>query len=356
MSEQRAGRTFDRVAVLGIGNVGSVAADLLREDGFEVVAADAIPPNEAVEAFDADDRAAVESLLRRVDAVVSCLPFKLNAQIARTAANLGVHYLDLTEDRATSDAIRAIAGAARAALIPHCGSAPGFVCCVASALARNLDRADRVALRAGALPQSPNGAFGYAFNWSPAGLVNLYIHECEVLRGGKRTIVSALSETERIVLDGTAYEAFATAGGLGTMCETFEGSVARLDYKTIRYEGHCDLARFFFQDLGMDEHPEQAEEILLRSYPPVHDDTLLLYVAAEGQRDGRSVRDEFVRTYRPQEIAGQQRSAVTWVTAAGVVSVLQLLASGLLPARGLVLQEDIPMDALLQTPAGTLLA
>jgi saccharopine dehydrogenase (NAD+, L-lysine-forming) len=287
---------------------------------------------------------------------VSCLPFKLNAEVAAAAAELGVHYLDLTEDRATSDAIRTLARDARSALIPHCGTAPGFVCSIAATLAQRLDRADRVALRVGALPQSPNGAFGYAFNWSAEGVVNLYVSDCEILRDGRRTNVPALSDREPLVLDGTAYEAFATSGGLGTMCETFEGRIDWLDYKTIRYPGHCELARFLFHELRMDRHPDQVREILLRAYPPVEDDVLLLYVAAQGQRDGRSVREEFVRVYRPRDVAGRRRTAVTWVTAAGVASVVQLLATGLVPASGLVLQEDIPSEELRRTAAGALLA
>jgi len=350
------GRSLRRVAVLGIGNVGAVVVDLLLEDGFEVVAADASPRSAGVERIEAGDTKALEALLGRVDAVVSCLPYQLNGEIARIARRLGVHYLDLTEDRPTSTVVRELADGAESVLIPHCGLAPGFICVVGSALALGLDRAKRVALRVGALPQSPNGALGYSFTWSPAGVVNEYLNDCEVLRGGRPTTVPALAESEKLYVAGTPYEAFATSGGLGTMCETFANRVDRLDYKTIRYPGHCDLVRFFLQELRMGEHREQAEEILRRSYPPVDDDVVLVYVAAEGERDGRTVRDEFVRVYEPRQIAGRRCTSIAWTTAAGVVGVVQLLADGRLLQRGLVRQEDVSLDAFLETPAGSLLA
>ncbi len=347
-------RSLRRVAVLGIGNVGAVVVDLLLEDGFEVIAADAAPASPGVERLEADDPRALEALLGRVDAVVSCLPYRFNADVARTARRLGVHYLDLTEDRPTSTVVQGLAEGAESALIPHCGLAPGFICIVGSSLARGLDRAERVALRVGALPRSPNGALGYSFTWSPAGVVNEYLNECEVLRDGRLATVPALTENEKLVIAGTPYEAFSTSGGLGTMCETFVDRIERLDYKTIRYQGHCDLVRFFLQELRMGQHREQAEEILSRSYPPVEDDIVLVYAAAEGERDGRPVREEFVRMLEPRQIAGRQRTSIAWTTAAGVVGAVQLLAAGRLPQRGLVRQEDMPLDAFLETAAGSL--
>src|SRR5205085_9896719 len=45
-------------------------------------------------------------------------------------------------------------------------------------------------------------------------------------------------------------EAFQTSGGTSTLPETFKGKVKELDYKTIRFPGHC--ARFkTMMDLGL---------------------------------------------------------------------------------------------------------
>src|SRR5690606_15656594 len=97
-----------------------------------------------------------------------------------------------------------------------------------------------------------------------------------------------------------------------------------------------------------------VEEILARAYPPVADDMVVLFAAAEGRVGTRQTREEIARVYRPREVAGRLRTAIAWTTAAGVVGVFELLAAGLLPDRGLIRQEEIPLDALFGTRGGSL--
>ena len=226
---------------------------MLVERGFEVRGVDADESRAAQEhasVMDVRDAAALEELFAGVDAVISCLPYYLNSVTVMAAHSAGVHYLDLSEDVATSRTVRRLAQSSNTIWMPCCGLAPGFICIVGGALAASLETVDRVELRVGALPRSPNNAAGYACNWSSAGSVNEYLNHCEQLRGGGVSVPS-LSDLETIVIDGAPYEAFTTSGGLGTMCETFAGRVDRLDYKTIRYPGHCQLMRFMLQELGL---------------------------------------------------------------------------------------------------------
>jgi saccharopine dehydrogenase-like NADP-dependent oxidoreductase len=349
----------DRVAVVGLGNVGRLIADMLVERGFEVREVDADESRAAGErasVMDVRDPAALEELFAGVDVVVSCLPYYLNTVVATAAHSAGVHYLDLSEDVATSLTVRQLAQSSNTIFMPRCGLAPGFICIVGSALAASLETVDRIELRAGALPRSPNNALGYACNWSPAGIVNEYLNDCEQLRGGELVSVPPLSDLETIVIDGVPYEAFSTSGGLGTMCETFAGRVNRLDYKTIRYPGHRQLMLFMLQELGLGRQREEAVRLLGDAYPPVRDDLVIVYAAADGNTGGRRAREEFVRVYRPRIVAGGARTAIAWTTAAGAVGVIELLAEGSLPDSGFVCQEDVSLDAFLATSAGQMLA
>ena len=349
----------DRVAVVGLGNVGQLIAEMLVERGFDVRGVDADAHRTAGErAFvvDVRDPAALGDVFGGVDAVISCLPYYLNAAVATAAHSAGVHYLDLTEDVATSRIVRQLAEGSDTIFMPRCGLAPGFICVVGSGLAAGLEAVDRIELRVGALPRSPNNALGYACNWSPAGIINEYLNDCEQLRGGELINVPPLSDLETIVIDGGRYEAFTTSGGLGTMCETLAGRVDRLDYKTIRYPGHCQLMRFMLQELGLGRHREEAVRLLAEAYPPVREDLVIVYAAAEGGAGGRRAREEFVRVYRPRTVAGAARTAIAWTTAAGAVGMLELLAEGALPGSGFVRQEDVPLEAFLATSAGQLLA
>jgi saccharopine dehydrogenase (NAD+, L-lysine-forming) len=332
---------------------------MLVERGFDVRGVDADETRatgELASVMDVGDPAALGELFAGVDAVISCLPYYLNPAVATAAHAAGVHYLDLTEDVDTSRTVKQLAQNSGAIFMPRCGLAPGFICVVGAGLAASLETVDRIELRAGALPRSPNNELGYACNWSPAGIVNEYLNDCEQLRGGEPLSVPPLSDLETIVIDGARYEAFTTSGGLGTMCETFAGRVDRLDYKTIRYPGHCQLMRFMLQELGLGRQREEAVRLLADAYPPVRDDLVIVYAAADGTSGGRRAREEFVRVYRPRTVAGVARTAIAWTTAAGAVGMAELLAEGALPGSGFMRQEDVSLDAFLATSAGEMLA
>ena len=152
---------------------------------------------------------------------------------------------------------------------------------------RQFDKCRSIRMRVGALPQHPTGHLGYAFNWSPEGVVNEYLNDCEVIEGGARKWVSAMEWLETIYVKGTHLEAFTTSGGLGTMCETMHGKVDNLDYKTMRYPGHMRLMNFFFHELLMRERREEAGRILTHAKPPVDEDVVYVHVASEGEINGK---------------------------------------------------------------------
>ena len=131
------------------------------------------------------------------------------------------------------------------------------------------------------------------------GVVNEYLNDYEVLRSGRRQTVPAMSELERVVIGGVDLEAAHTSGGLGTMCQTYEGRVQRLDYKTMRYPGHFSLMRFFFDELDMRSQPEVAGEILVEGKPLVDDDVVYLYAAVEGEWAAQSRVCTASSTYAP---------------------------------------------------------
>lgn len=349
--------SFDKIAVLGLGKVGHLAAELLHDADFRVTAIDARPL--AARAFatrcvDVADPAALRQALVGQQAVLSCLPYALNKGVATIAHELGIHYFDLTEDVPTTQHIRTLSASSRGLMAPQCGLAPGFIGIVGAHLAGGFERLRSIRLRVGALPQNPTGLLGYAFNWSPEGVVNEYLNDCEVIEEGVRKMVTAMEWIETIYVDGVQLEAFTTSGGLGTMCETFAGRVDNLDYKTMRYPGHVRLMNFFFHELLMRERRELAGEILANAKPPVDADVVYVHASAEGWADGRLQRREFVRGYYPIEVAGRARTAIAWTTSASVVAVIELVRSGTLPSQGFLKQEEIPLEAFMATRTGCL--
>ncbi len=349
-----------KIAVLGLGKVGALAARLLHDCGFTVTGFDQQVPREdmpfTVSSANLTDQSALSEICTGADAVLSCLPYKLNIGIASAAHAAGIHYFDLTEDVPTTKAIIEMSTSANGLMAPQCGLAPGFVGIVGARQIADFDDCRSCRMRVGALPQNPTGLMGYAFNWSPEGVVNEYLNDCEVIEDGVRKWVSPMEWLETLYINGMKLEAFTTSGGLGTMCETYLGKVANIDYKTMRYPGHAKLMNFFFQELLMRERRDEADEILVHAKPPTDDDVVYVHVASEGTINGQMRRKEFVRAYRPVEIGGRQRTAISWTTSASVVAVIEMVRDGILPASGFLKQEDIPLDAFLSTHTGSLYA
>ncbi|HID67201.1 MAG TPA: L-lysine dehydrogenase [Roseibacterium sp.] len=347
-----------KIAVLGLGKIGTLASELLHEAGFEVTGIDLMPPSSKMPFTtvqrDLGDTDVITRDLAQQDAVLSCLPFHLNAPLAQIAHDAGIHYFDLTEDVPTTKAIIELSKTSRGLMAPQCGLAPGFVGIVGADLIASLDDCRSCRMRVGALPQNPTGLMGYAFNWSPEGVVNEYLNDCEVLEDGQIKWVSAMEWLEDVYIDGVRLEAFTTSGGLGTMCETYLGRVANIDYKTMRYPGHVAQMNFFFHELLMRDRRQEAGDILVNAKPPVEDDVVYVHVSAEGTDDGALRRREFVRGYRPVVIAGKARTAIAWTTAASVVAVIEMVRDGALPQTGFLKQEDIPLAAFLATTTGGL--
>ena len=348
---------IEKVCVVGLGKVGSLVGTLLQRAGFEVIGRDALPVEGLTfssDVLDVSDTAALNDALDGCQGVVSCLPYQFNLPVAKAAFDKGIHYFDLTEDVPTTNAIQEMAADAKSVLAPQCGLAPGYIGIVGAHLASKFEKVRSIELRVGALPENPRGSMGYSFTWSSAGVINEYLNECEVISMGERSMVPSLEGLETIHLNGLRLEAFTTSGGLGTMCETWAGKLETLNYKTMRYPGHCDRMRFFLHELGMHRDREEAGRILVEACPPVQEDVVYVHAAVEGWQSGDLQREEFVGEYSPKEIDGVEWRAISWTTACSVAAVVEMVNNGSLPDRGFIKQEEIPFETYILTKSGGL--
>ena len=351
-----------RILVVGAGHIGGLVAELLADSGdYQVRVVDrddlalarlrGLPRIETLRIAAADHGSMVDAM-QGCFAVLSAAPYAVTAAVARAAHAAGVHYLDLTEDVATTQLVKSLAVDASHALIPQCGLAPGFIAIVGMALARRFETLDTLRLRVGALPQFPSNALGYNLTWSTAGVINEYCQPCEAIVGGTRLMVPALEELEHFALDGVQYEAFNTSGGLGTLCDTLAGQVRNLNYRTIRYPGHRDAMKLLLQDLRLAERPELLADVLENAIPETPQDVVVIFATATGRRGGRSWQESYAQRVLPAQLAGRERSAIQVTTASSACAVLDLLASGRLPSRGFVRQEDIRLEDFLANRFG----
>ncbi len=343
------------VALFGAGKIGEAISALLASSGRykvrvcdgDLARATAIASQwKSCEAhqLSVSDPAAMKALLQGCSLVMSALPFACNKAVAQAAADVGVHYADLTEDVDSSHFIASLATKSSVCFIPQCGIAPGFVSIAAAHLVRLFDKVDTVKMRVGALPIYPTNRLKYNLTWSTDGLINEYCNPCEVILDGRLIKVPPLEGYERFSLDGDEYETFHTSGGLGTLCHTLNGKVRELNYKTIRYPGHRDLMAFLLEDLRFHDDRDTLKKILERCLSTTKQDKCMILVEATGSDGGRFCQKTYASTVYNQVIFGQHFGAIQATTAAGICGVIDLLLEGQFKGkRGLIKTEEIPL-------------
>ena len=342
------------ILLLGGGRIGETIAALLASSGdYEVTVADhdknnlsqfAGIENIASVVLDFAEPAALEAAMQDKFAVLSAAPYQHNQTIATAAKAAGIHYLDLSEDVESARHVKALAEGSASAFIPQCGLAPGFISIIAYHLTKNFDTLHDVRLRVGALPQYPSNALKYNLTWSTEGLINEYIKPCEAIVEGEVREMPALGGREEFLLDGIAYEAFNTSGGIGTLGETLGAKVRNLNYKTIRYPGHRDLVRLLIRDLRLGQRPDLLKEIFELGLPKTYQDMIVVFATVTGTKGERIDQESYARRIHARQIDGRHWTAIQISTASGICAVLDLLGAGKIPGHGLVRQEEVDFN------------
>ncbi|MDO9637987.1 MAG: saccharopine dehydrogenase C-terminal domain-containing protein [Pseudotabrizicola sp.] len=268
------------------------------------------------------------SALRGQRAVILADPSLPASDVARAAISAGCHYLDISENAASGAGVAALGDAARAAgvtLAPGCGLAPGFVTALAAEALESAAPDEDITVFVGVLPARPENRLGYANIWGIEGLISEYSTPCLALRNGRLIEVRPLCEPEAISLDGTAFEAFTTAGSLDALARSHQGRVGGLVFKTLRYPGHLDYVRFLLEDMGLAKRLYLFRSLLSTAMPHVEDDRVLICIR---RRSGNTESSRTLTLAARPDAKGTLVSAVSTATAAHVCATLDLIAQG----------------------------
>lgn len=366
-------RAAMKMLVLGAGRMGlGAVSDLVRHDDVDVVTL-ADVSRERVEdvarrvgspkvrpaTINCSDREAVVALMRGHASAISCVNYWLNESLAKCAIEAGTNFCDLGGNNTVVDAELALDAQARAAgvnVIPDCGLAPGMVAVLVAHAAARFESVDEIHIRVGGLPLDPKPPLDYQLVFSVEGLINEYIEPARVMRGGRILEVESMTEVEELEFPAPfgKMEAFQTSGGTSTLPETFLGKVQELDYKTIRYPGHCAKFKTMI-DLGLCSSDEMTVDgvrvkprrllgdLLVRNLP--HDGPDVVLVRVEVKGGGKTLRYDIIDRW--DEATGL--SAMMRTTAFPAAIVALMMARGQTTAKGALPQERcIPPDAFMR--------
>ena len=192
----------------------------------------------------------------------------------------------------------------------------------------------------------------YSLTWSTEGLINEYGNPCEAVVDGRAVEVAPLEGLEEIEIDGTLYEAFNTSGGLGSLGASYGDRAQMMDYKTIRYPGHCAQMRLLMNDLKLNHDRATLKRVLENAVPQTLQDVVIVYVAVAGRQDGELREENYVSKIYPQVIAGRLWSAIQVTTAAGICAVVDLVLQHEGRFAGFVRQEDFSLVDVLANRFG----
>jgi lysine 6-dehydrogenase len=355
-----------RIAVIGAGLMGRAAVyDLAQNEQIEQIGVFDIDPDLAAQvagkygygkaesaALDVSNEDAAVQALKGYDAAMSCVWYGFNTGLTRAAIQARCHLVDLGGNNDTVRAQLEMDSQAEASdviVIPDCGLAPGMVAVLAAHGIGRLDKVDSVKIRVGGLPQSPRPPLNYQLVFSAEGLINEYWEPCLILEDGRKKTANPMTGLELLEFDGIGkLEAFYTSGGTSTLPDTYEGKVDFLDYKTIRYPGHCQLFRPMLE-LGLaSRRPLQVDgqgvepralfkAVLERSLTHNDLDMVLVRLVVEGSKDDSEKTIVYEIVDRQQSREGL--TAMMRMTAFPASIVAQMAASGEINERGCKPQE-----------------
>jgi lysine 6-dehydrogenase len=356
-----------KILVLGAGRMGHGAvydlahnspdvseitvADFYLEKAVEIAKAVASDKVSAKQ-IDCANYDQVVELMRGHDSVISCVNYWYNESLSKAAIETSANFCDLGGNNYVVDAQLALneeANIAEINIIPDCGLAPGMVSVLAMHGADRFDEIEEIHIRVGGLPQQPKTLLEYQLVFSVEGLINEYIEVARVIRGGEIKEVESMTELETLEFeDFPKLEAFQTSGGTSTLPDTFLGKIKELDYKTIRYAGHCEKFKTMI-DLGLCSSEEiMADyvkikprkvlgELLTRHLPADEPDYVLVRLEFVGVKDGETKRLRYDIVDRQDEATGL--SAMMRTTAFPASIIAQMIARGDVKMRGATPQE-----------------
>ncbi|KYK21940.1 hypothetical protein AYK25_03015 [Thermoplasmatales archaeon SM1-50] len=305
--------------------------------------------------LDAERTHEVKKHLQKVDIAVSALPYQYNYRIAKLSIVSHTHLVDLGGNYIIVKNERRLFSKAKmnkVTIIPDSGLGPGLTSIITHDIVNHFDTIDFVKIRVGGLPRYPQPPLNYQIVFSPYGLINEYVDDAMVLDHGKIVFKKSMSELETLKFPEPfgILEAFLTSGGCSTLPITYQKTIKYLDYKTIRYPGHCDKIKAILEIGFADEKkidcggkmivPRDVFASLLVTHVPTSgEDVVLLKVSSQGMKKGKRRSREYILIDHYDK--KNNMTAMMRTTGYPASITVQMIENGTIKEHGVFCPEEI---------------
>jgi len=356
-----------KVLILGLGNIGSVAAEDLAksQSSIQVVVADKseIRAKEVAEKIgksnvswiqlDATNPSELVNALKDFDLVMGFLPGKLGYRLTKACIDTGKDLVDVSYMSENPLALTDNAIKANVTIVPDCGLAPGISNILVGHAAAELDKVQAVHIMVGGLPEKPVPPLDYVITWSTENLIDEYMRKARIVKEGKIIEVEALSGLEEIEFpEFGKLEAFYT-DGLRTLPQTITDTYDMWE-KTLRYPGHAEKIKLlktlgFFEEeqIDVDGISVSPKKLTVKLFEqklrkPEVKDIVALKVEVSGVKNSKQTRYVYHLLDHYDEKRGITAMARTTAYTASIIA--QFMLKKALKEKGVVPTEKIGLD------------
>jgi lysine 6-dehydrogenase len=313
-----------KIIVLGSGMMGSAMAyDLSEFSDFDEIAI-ADKNNKTLESskkflgnrninyisLDIKNLSKLKKTFKNFDIAISAIPYIYNYKLAKISVETKTHFLDLGGNNDIVEKERSLfekANRSGVTIIPDCGLAPGLASVITRDVVEQMSSVDFVKIRVGGLPIHPQPPLNYQIVFSPYGLINEYIEDSIILENGNIIKKKSMMDLEKVSFPKPfgEMEAFLTSGGASTLPYTYKDKIKYLDYKTVRYPGHCKHFKHLL-DLGLGNKEkvkignkeiiprDEFVSFLFKILPINEKDVVLLKILSKGKIDDKDVKIDYL--------------------------------------------------------------
>jgi len=347
------------ITVLGAGLVGGPMALDLANDGYQILLADKDESrlmrysgvyNIKTVLCDLSSEAAVQSVIKDADFVLSAVPGFMGFQTLKTIISAGKNVVDIAFFPENLFELDELAREKGVIAISDMGVAPGMSNLLTGYVDTLLDETHKVVIYVGGLPKVRTWPFEYKAVFSPVDVIEEYTRPARYVEHGELVVKPPLTDPELLTFNevGTL-EAF-NSDGLRSLIDTVKAPF--MIEKTLRYPGHIDKIKVmkeagFFSETpvnfnGTDIRPlDFTTKILLPNWKleKGEEDFTIMRIIVEGVKDHQKLHyqydlyDEFDRKTGVHSMARTTGYVATMA--------LRLLINNLYKRKGVSAPEQV---------------